>query len=114
MYRLLLLPLAAALVALPTAAQVGKPVLDAEADRIAAIAKVTPAVAAVCFYGGQANGSGVIIDPDGYCLTNFHVVAGPGAVMQSGLADGQLYDTVVVGIDKVGDVALVKLLPKEP
>src|SRR5439155_19328527 len=41
-----------------------------------------------------------------------HVVAGTGPVMQCGLADGVLYDAVLVGIDKVGDVALIKLLPK--
>src|SRR5262245_27262080 len=33
--------------------------------------------------------------------------------MQAGLADGVLYDAVLVGQDKVGDVALIKLLPKE-
>ena len=32
--------------------------------------------------------------------------------MQCGLADGILYDAVLVGLDKVGDVALIKLLPK--
>src|SRR5206468_9974444 len=44
-------------------------------------------------------------------LTNFHVVQGLGPVMQCGLADGVLYDAVLVGVDKVGDVALIKLLP---
>src|SRR2546421_10316279 len=33
--------------------------------------------------------------------------------MQCGLPDGILYDAVLVGIDKVGDVALIKLLPKK-
>src|SRR5205085_6490911 len=32
--------------------------------------------------------------------------------MQCGLSDGVLYDSVLVGIDKVGDVAMIKLLPK--
>ena len=91
-----------------------KSVLDAEAERVAVIAKVRPAVAAVCFYGGKACGSGVVIDPEGYALTNFHVVQPTGSVMQCGLADGELYDTVLVGQDRVGDVALVKLLPKTP
>ena len=85
----------------------------AEAERIAVIKSVKPAVAAVCFVGGKACGSGVVIDPDGYCLTNFHVVQPTGPIMQCGLDDGELYDTVLVGQDKVGDVALVKLLPKE-
>jgi len=101
-------------VAVPTRADVPKPVLEAQADRVAVIQKVTPAVAAVCFFGGQVCGSGVVISEDGYCLTNFHVVQPTGPIMQCGLADGKLYDTVLVGTDKVGDVALVKLLPRKP
>jgi len=86
----------------------------AEAERIATIDKVKPAVAAVCFYNGKVCGSGVVISDDGYCLTNFHVVQPTGAILACGLADGKLYDSVLVGQDKVGDVALVKLLPKKP
>ncbi len=98
----------------PTRAEVPKIVLDEQAQRVAVIQKVTPAVAAVCFFGGQVCGSGVVISEDGYCLTNFHVVQPTGPIMQCGLADGKLYDTVLVGTDKVGDVALVKLLPRKP
>jgi S1-C subfamily serine protease len=87
---------------------------DAEAKRIAAIEKVRPAVVAIFAPGGQGGGSGVLVSEDGYALTNFHVVEGPGAVMQCGLPDGVLYDAVLVGLDKVGDVALIKLLPKKP
>ena len=47
-------------------------------------------------------GSGVVIDPEGYALTNFHVVQPTGPVLQCGLADGELYDAVLVGLDKVG------------
>src|SRR5262249_22647418 len=39
--------------------------------------------------------------------------AGSGPVMQCGLPDGVFYDAVVVGTDQVGDVALLKLLPKK-
>jgi S1-C subfamily serine protease len=88
-------------------------VLEAEAKRVAAIEKVQPAVVAIFSRGGQGGGSGVLISKDGYALTNFHVVQGSGPVMQCGLPDGVLYDAVLVGLDKVGDVALVKLLPKE-
>jgi serine protease Do len=88
-------------------------VKEAEAKRIAAIEKVKPSVVAIFSPGGQGGGSGVLIDDQGYVLTNFHVVAGSGPVMQCGLSDGILYDGVVVGIDKVGDVAMVKLLPKK-
>ena len=95
------------------AADVDPAVRKAEQERVKAIDLVRPAVAAVCFYGGQVCGSGVVISEDGYCLTNYHVVQPTGAVMQCGLADGNLYDTVLVGQDKIGDVALVKLLPKK-
>src|SRR2546430_15687750 len=88
-------------------------VRKAEQERIAVINKGRPAVCAIYAEGGQGGGSGVVIDKDGYALTNFHVVQGSGPVMQCGLADGVLYDAVLVGLDKVGDVALVKLLPKK-
>ena len=50
--------------------EVDKRVLEAEKKRIAAIEKVQPAVVAVMTGGG----SGVLINEDGYALTNFHVV----------------------------------------
>src|SRR5262249_21201632 len=106
----------AALTVVPAAAapvDVDKAVLDAQSERIAAIKKVHPAIVAVCITGGQGTGSGVVISPDGYALTNYHVVQPTGQFMQAGLADGVLYDAVLVGQDKVGDVALIKLLPKE-
>jgi serine protease Do len=94
------------------AQQVPDTVMKAEAERVAVVEKVKPSVVAVFGPGGQGGGSGVLISDDGFALTNFHVVAGAGAVMQCGLADGVLYDAVLVGIDKVGDVALIKLFPK--
>lgn len=89
------------------------PARAAERHRIAVIDKLKPAVVAVFANGGQGGGSGVVIDPDGYALTNFHVVQGVGPTMKCGLPDGILYDAVLVGLDRVGDVALIKLLPKE-
>jgi S1-C subfamily serine protease len=91
-------------------------VAKAEEERARVIDKVRMSVVAVFSRdaksgGVQGSGSGVIITEDGYALTNFHVVAGLPPVMLAGLADGVLYDAVVVGQDKVGDVALIKLLP---
>src|SRR5436305_692799 len=59
----------------------------------------------------EGSGSGVIISADGYALTYFHVFVGLPPVMYAGLAHGNLYDAVVVGQDKVGDVALIKVMP---
>src|SRR5262249_26533161 len=92
---------------------VDKRILDAEVNRVAVIEKAKPAVVAIFSAGGQGGGSGVVITKDGYALTNFHVVEGTGPVMKCGLPDGVLYDGVLVGLDKVGDVALIKLLPKK-
>jgi len=58
-------------------------------------------------------GSGVVISPDGYAVTNFHVVQPCGPAMKCGMADGKLYDAVVVGLDPVGDIALIKILGRE-
>src|SRR6266446_7488972 len=99
---------------LPSSAQdVNPAVKSAEAQRVAVIEKARPSVVAIFGPGGQGGGSGVLIDKDGYALTNFHVVEGAGNVMQCGLPDGVLYDATLVGLDKVGDVALIKLLPKK-
>jgi serine protease Do len=88
-------------------------VKDAEAKRVAVIEKAKPSVVAIFAAGGNGGGSGVVIDEDGYALTNFHVVQGSGPIMKCGLPDGVLYDGVLVGLDKVGDVALIKLVPKK-
>jgi S1-C subfamily serine protease len=88
-------------------------VKEDEARRVAVIARVRPAVVAVFDPDGQGGGSGVLISPDGYALTNYHVV-GNHYYLRCGLPDGVLYDAVLVGLDMTGDVALIKLLPKEP
>ena len=88
-------------------------VLDAESQRIAVIDKAKDCVLAIFSPNGQGGGSGVVISPDGYALTNFHVVQPCGKAMQCGMADGKLYDAVIVGIDPTGDVALVKLFGRD-
>jgi S1-C subfamily serine protease len=85
-------------------------VIRAEKDRIAAIAKARAATLAILAHDGQNGGSGVLISRDGYALSNFHVTAGCGDWMRCGTSDGKLHDAVIVGIDPVGDVALIKLV----
>jgi len=90
------------------------PALDqAEASRIKAIQKAVKATVGVFGPDGQGGGSGVVISPDGYALTNYHVVDGSGAFMKCSMPDGVLYDAVIVGIDPTGDVAVVKLLGRD-
>jgi serine protease Do len=85
-------------------------VLAAEAERVEVVKRASAAAVAIFEASGQGGGSGVLISADGFALTNFHVVAPCGAAMKCGLSDGELYDAVVVGIDPVGDVALIQLL----
>jgi S1-C subfamily serine protease len=113
---LLLLGFIASLIAIgmPSNAEESDPRIRAdEAKRVAVIEKVRPAVLSVFARGGAGGGTGVVISEDGYALTNFHVVEGTGPTPQCGLPDGILYDAVLVGLDKVGDVALIKVLPKK-
>src|SRR5690606_3419009 len=88
-------------------------VLAAQSKRAAAIAKASAATVAIFDASGGGGGSGVIISPDGFALTNFHVTAPCGPAMKCGLNDGKLYDAVIVGIDPVGDVALIQLLGRD-
>lgn len=89
-------------------------VVDAEQARIETIARISAPTIAVFGPGGEGGGgSGVLITPDGYALTNFHVAKPSGDYMTCGLSDGELYDAVVVGLDPTGDVALIKLLGRD-
>jgi len=56
-------------------------------------------------------GSGVIIDEDGYILTNFHVVRRATRV-QVKLADGRVYDADRIIATSKSDVALLKIRSK--
>ncbi|MBP2370813.1 trypsin-like peptidase domain-containing protein [Pseudonocardia parietis] len=69
--------------------------------------------------GNQAgNGSGVVIDPGGYVLTNDHVVApatGPGqGTVEAVFADGSRLPATVVGTDPMTDLAVVKVPVANP
>lgn len=85
---------------------------ELEQRQVETIARVSPAVVAVFGPGGQGGGSGVLISPDGYALTNFHVT-GESPFFQCGLSDGRHYYAVIVGLDPVGDIALIRLLGRD-
>lgn len=57
---------------------------------------------------GVSMGSGFIISPDGYVLTNHHVVDGADTVKVK-LSDGREFTAKVVGSDRQSDVALLKI-----
>jgi putative serine protease PepD len=80
----------------------------------AAAAKAAPSVVTVYVQSGSSSGSGsgVVLTPDGYVLTNNHVVTletSEVGDVQVRTADGTLYDAEVVGTDPSSDLAVLKL-----
>ncbi|MHA0287557.1 S1C family serine protease [Mycobacterium sp. C3-094] len=107
-------------------AQPVKPAASAAPDSVEQVAaKVMPSVVKLQIAAGQgvAEGSGIVLSPDGLILTNNHVVA---PAVQSGMgarpaafdggdsaatvtfADGRSVPFTVVGTDPIGDLAVVR------
>ena len=63
-------------------------------------------------YPMKSSGSGVVISPDGYVLTNTHVVEKASKITVT-LSGGEEYNAEVVGIDKTSDLALLLLEGKD-
>jgi len=90
--------------------------LDAySASVTGAVARVAPGVAHLRVVdkrrgqGGRAgSGSGFLITPDGYLITNSHV-AGGAAAIEVTLSDGRVADAQVVGDDPDSDLAVLKV-----
>ncbi len=90
--------------------------LDAYSRAVtAAVGRVRPSVVHIRVERrgrrGQARegaGSGFIITPDGYLITNSHVAGGASA-LQATLPDGRTVDGELVGDDPDSDLAVVKI-----
>ena len=82
------------------------------AQVVNAFERVGPAVVHVIAFGAdgrpKGQGSGVIFTPDGYVLTNAHVVAG-AARLRAAFTDGQALDATLVGEDAATDTAVLRL-----
>ena len=143
-------------------------VLRSEQRRVATIERCAAAVCSVMSMDSPGGGSGVVFDPNGFVLTNYHVVGKPdddydlpdapeppaaqladwqqqhpdaddGArdefvrqwkddwctenwptgtdlykPKKVGMPDGRLYEGIVLGIDPGSDLAVIRLVPKEP
>ncbi len=61
----------------------------------------------------HGEGSGFVVDPAGYIVTNAHVAGGADKIMVS-LQDGQKLPAKLVGIDKRTDLALLKVEANKP
>ena len=57
-------------------------VLASQAKRVAAIKKASASTVMVFANEGKGGGSGVLISPDGYALSNYHVVQPAGTAMK--------------------------------
>ncbi len=97
------------------------PAYDAEEqNNIAIYKKVLPSVVNITsttlvfdfFYGTvpqQGQGSGFILDKVGHVLTNYHVVEGANRGIEVMLYNKHRFAATVVGVDKVHDLALLKI-----
>ncbi len=77
------------------------------ADNVDAVVAITCVISDA--YGqGYSSGTGFIISPDGYVVTNHHVIDGAQAVKVI-LHDDEEYEAKIVGYESTNDLALLKI-----
>ncbi|MEX2286357.1 MAG: trypsin-like peptidase domain-containing protein [Planctomycetaceae bacterium] len=90
--------------------------LDAYSQAVIGVVKrVGPAVVSITGRRGSSGGgagSGFLLTPDGYALTNSHVVHGQ-TKMAARTQDGDSVDVEVIGDDPATDLALVRLSARD-
>ncbi|HEX9076007.1 MAG TPA: trypsin-like peptidase domain-containing protein [Anaerolineae bacterium] len=101
-----------------TALESDEELLDAYSHAVVGVVdKVGPAVVSIRVKkaaasprqpGGEGAGSGVIIAPDGFVLTNNHVVEGVTGAEVS-LTDGSILPAQIVGTDPATDLAVLRV-----
>lgn len=105
------------------AAQVGGGTVLSEMDQVFSgiYNRVSPSVVSILIYARArsstlqpiGSGSGFVIDPSGYIITNFHVVE-PAERIDVRFLDGTIVEAEVVGTDPDSDLAIIDVdLPPE-
>ena len=61
---------------------------------------------------GSGQGSGVVVDPKGYIITNEHVVADADRIRVSFVDDEEQYDATLIGVDRETDLAVIHVKGK--
>jgi S1-C subfamily serine protease len=89
--------------------------LDAYSQAVTRVVEVvSPAVIGLgaSTGGREGSGSGFLVTPDGYGLTNSHVVARRARLMAT-TTDGDRLDAVVIGDDPPTDLAVIRLAARD-
>ena len=77
-------------------------------------ANVNPALVDIntnlSYQNEQAAGTGMVLTSDGVILTNNHVIDGATSISATDIGNGKTYTANVVGYDRTGDVAVIKLV----
>src|SRR4029079_10521067 len=99
----------------PTGSSVSQVHIDESSAVITCVARVMPAVVVIesrssggVLGGAYGTGSGFIFDPNGWILTNKHVVQGADEISVK-LNDSRIFTGRVYGIDTLTDLAIVKI-----
>jgi serine protease Do len=107
-YRLLIALATALALVVPV-----RPAIAAAAPLDSAIAAVEPAVVqidtTIDYQHAVGAGTGIVLNPNGEVLTNFHVVQGADVITAHSVGTGQSFGVDLVGYDRTHDIALLQL-----
>ena len=105
----------------PTSPSAASITLQEESATVNVVSKLGPSVVTVVNLGNaqrdwfgnvqqpESLGSGVVIAPDGYVITNNHVVE-DNASLSVITANGEQFEAVLVGADEISDLAVLRIV----
>jgi serine protease Do len=100
----------------PAEESVDAPAVQVYKELSPSVVLVTNQSSIPSYYGPEQQvdwGSGVVLTPNGYIVTNAHVVVGAQQVTVT-LWNGQSYPARLVGADTSTDLAVIKISPRQP